>query len=202
MAGFNLGSSLRQIFRRANGGLEIAVGVDYLQNLAALQAFDQHLDIAVGKLQALHNVDDGTDLVDLVGLGSSMEASCWVARKIFLSLASASSSARTLDSRPTTKGVIMYGKMTTSRIGIMGSFLVSNFSRAESLMNHLVMQSELTALGKKKHNVAAQGLTYADGSKTATLSQEYHAGEEADQRARKSTMTGAHVHNLRKPATG
>src|SRR5581483_5388797 len=59
-----------------------------------------------------------------------MLASCWVARKIFLSAARASSSARTLDSRPTTKGVIMCGKMTTSRIGIMGSFLLSNFSLA------------------------------------------------------------------------
>src|SRR5438132_3970155 len=57
-----------------------------------------------------------------------MEASCWVARKIFLSAASASSSARTLDSRPTTNGVIMKGKMTTSRMGIIGSFLLSNFS--------------------------------------------------------------------------
>src|SRR5260370_5978172 len=57
-----------------------------------------------------------------------MEASCWVARKIFLSAARASSSARTLDSRPTTNGVIMKGKMTTSRMGIIGSFLVSNFS--------------------------------------------------------------------------
>src|SRR5450755_1088565 len=57
-----------------------------------------------------------------------MEASCWVARKIFLSAARASSRARTLDSRPTTNGVIMKGKMTTSRMGIMGSFLDSNFS--------------------------------------------------------------------------
>src|SRR5579864_2654329 len=57
-----------------------------------------------------------------------MDASCWVARKIFLSAARASSSARTLDSRPTTKGVIMKGKMTTSRMGIIGSFLLSNFS--------------------------------------------------------------------------
>src|SRR5271168_2333339 len=57
-----------------------------------------------------------------------MEASCCVARKIFLSAARASSRARTLDSRPTTKGVIMNGKMTTSRMGIMGSFLDSNFS--------------------------------------------------------------------------
>src|SRR5205823_284144 len=50
-----------------------------------------------------------------------MLASCWVARKIFLSAASASSSARTLDSRPTTNGVIMKGKMTTSRMGIIGN---------------------------------------------------------------------------------
>src|SRR5580704_6302734 len=57
-----------------------------------------------------------------------MLASCCVAKKIFLSQASASSSARTLDSRPTTNGVIMYGKMTTSRMGIMGIFLLSNFS--------------------------------------------------------------------------
>src|SRR5579864_2027468 len=57
-----------------------------------------------------------------------MLASCWVARKIFLSEASASSRACTLDSRPTTNGVIMYGKMTTSRMGIIGNFLVSNFS--------------------------------------------------------------------------
>src|SRR5208283_1317303 len=63
-------------------------------------------------------------------LGSSIEASCWVARNIFLSLVRASSSARTLDSRPTTNGVIMYGKMTTSRMGIIGSFLLSNFSFA------------------------------------------------------------------------
>src|SRR5713101_1815887 len=57
-----------------------------------------------------------------------MEASCWVARKIFLSPAMASSSARTLDSRPTTNGVIMYGKMTTSRMGIIGKRFVSDFS--------------------------------------------------------------------------
>src|SRR5215831_15986828 len=62
-----------------------------------------------------------------------MEASCCVARKIFLSAAMASSSARTLDSRPTTNGVIMYGKMTTSRIGIIGKRLVSDFSLEVSM---------------------------------------------------------------------
>src|SRR6266436_6114584 len=57
-----------------------------------------------------------------------MEASCWVARKIFLSPAIASSRARTLDSRPTTNGVIMNGNMTTSRMGIIGNRFVSDFS--------------------------------------------------------------------------
>src|SRR5437764_10751947 len=68
-----------------------------------------------------------------LGLGSSVEASCWVARKIFLSPVMASSRARTLDSRPTTKGVIIYGKMTTSRIGIIGRRLVSDFSLEVSM---------------------------------------------------------------------
>src|SRR5580700_10574030 len=58
-----------------------------------------------------------------------MEASCWVERKIFLSPARASSSARTLASRPTMKGVICCGKMTMSRTGIMGTRFNSCFSR-------------------------------------------------------------------------
>src|ERR1700748_1071023 len=69
-----------------------------------------------------------------LGLGSSVEASCCVARQIFLSPAIPSSSARTLDSRPTTKGVIMKGKMTTSRIGIIGRRLVSDFSFEVSIL--------------------------------------------------------------------
>jgi hypothetical protein len=40
----------------------------------------------------------------------------------------ASSNARTLDSLPTTNGVIMHGKMTTSRMGIIGRRFVSDFS--------------------------------------------------------------------------
>src|SRR5579863_7715858 len=67
------------------------------------------------------------------GRGSSTLASCCVARKIFLSPASASSSARTLDSRPTTNGVIMCGKMTTSRMGIIGKRRVSDFSLEVSI---------------------------------------------------------------------
>src|ERR1700728_1971930 len=64
-----------------------------------------------------------------LALGSSVEASCCVARKILRSPLRASSSARTLDSRPTTKGVIMYGKITMSRMGIMGSLRGSDLSR-------------------------------------------------------------------------
>src|SRR5713226_7154059 len=58
-----------------------------------------------------------------------MEASCCVARKIFLSPASASSSARTEASRPTMNGVIISGKMTMSRTGIIGTRFNSVFSR-------------------------------------------------------------------------
>ncbi len=108
---------------------KIAFGVGDLQDLAALNAFDQDLDVAVGQLQALHDVDDGADLVNLVGLGL-VDAGVVLGGQEDLACraASASSRARTLDSRPTTNGVIMYGKMTTSRMGIIGSFLVSNFS--------------------------------------------------------------------------
>src|SRR5436190_6474685 len=66
-----------------------------------------------------------------------MDASCCVARKIFLSPAIASSRARTLDSRPTTNGVIMNGKMTTSRMGIIGSRFVSDFSFEVSIYKNL-----------------------------------------------------------------
>src|SRR5437763_12778171 len=76
----------------------------------------------------------------LFGFGSSVEASCCVARKIFLSPAIASSRARTLDSRPTTNGVIMYGKMTTSRMGIMGRRLVSDFSFDVSIASVLLYE--------------------------------------------------------------
>src|SRR5579871_4613198 len=49
----------------------------------------------------------------------------------------ASSRARTLDSRPTTNGVIMYGKMTTSRMGIIGKRFVSDFSLEVSMFLRL-----------------------------------------------------------------
>src|SRR5512142_2853 len=77
-----------------------------------------------------------------------MLASCWVARKIFLSAASASSSARTLDSRPTTNGVIMYGKMTTSRMGIIGRRRVSVFSLEVSMRG--VVSGQLSVVSCQK----------------------------------------------------
>ena len=104
------------------------------RHLGALDAFDQDFDVAVGQLQALDDVDDGADLVDLVRLGLVDGGVVLGGEKIFLSPASASSSARTLDSRPTTNGVIMYGKMTTSRMGIIGSLsCIGFFLRCESL---------------------------------------------------------------------
>src|SRR4029077_9183946 len=68
-ARFNLRRRLGGITGDPDGGLQIAFGFDDLQNLAALDAFDQHLDVSVGGLQALHDVDDGADLEDVPGLG-------------------------------------------------------------------------------------------------------------------------------------
>src|SRR3974377_2554779 len=69
-----------------------------------------------------------------------MDASCCVDRKIFFSPVKASSSARTLASRPTMNGVICCGKMTMSRTGIMGTRFISCFSRlnmqAPELLSH------------------------------------------------------------------
>jgi hypothetical protein len=49
--------------------LQIAVGLGNAKDLAALDALDQDFDVAVGELQALHDVDDGADLKNVVGLG-------------------------------------------------------------------------------------------------------------------------------------
>ena len=46
-----------------------AFGVRDLQDLAALDTFDQDLDIAIGELQALDDIDDRAYLIDLVCLG-------------------------------------------------------------------------------------------------------------------------------------
>ena len=56
-------------FAGAHGGDEEAVAVVHFDRLGALHAFDQHLDVAVGHFDALHDVADGADLVDLLGLG-------------------------------------------------------------------------------------------------------------------------------------
>src|SRR5258708_14365620 len=63
------------------------------------------------------------------GLGSSSEAACCVERRLFCPPASASSSARTLASRPTINGVIWCGKITMPRTGIIGTRFISCFSR-------------------------------------------------------------------------
>src|SRR6476646_7486654 len=98
-----------------------------------------------------------------------MEASCCVARKIFLSAAKASSRACTLDSRPTTNGVIMNGKMTTSRMGIIGSFLVSNFSLdvvTESpwkILLQKALSSTPSAVGARLKNYEQLGSSASSG---------------------------------------
>ncbi len=68
-AGFDLRIGFGGVARHPHRDLHVALGLADLQNLAALDALDQNLDIAVGQLQALHDVDDRAHLVNLVGLG-------------------------------------------------------------------------------------------------------------------------------------
>jgi len=103
--------------------MEEAVRVDNLKNLAAFHTLDEDLDIPVGKLKTLDYVDDGADLIDLIRLGLIYAGVVLRSEKDF-------SIAGKRLFRPTTNGVIICGKMTTSRIGIMGSLRVSNFSLA------------------------------------------------------------------------
>src|SRR5713226_5945107 len=79
-----------------------------------------------------------------------MEASCCVDRKIFLSPASASSRARTLASRPTMNGVICCGKMTMSRTGIMGTRLISCFSRLNIKAPEIQVAASSSGRGREK----------------------------------------------------
>ena len=67
--GFNLRRDFGRVLHGADSGFEVAVRVRDLQNFAAFHALDQHLDVAIGQLQALDDVDDGADLVDLARLG-------------------------------------------------------------------------------------------------------------------------------------
>ena len=50
------------------GGTGLVV-MERLKNFPALNAFNQNFDIAVGKLEALNDVDDCPDLVNFVGFG-------------------------------------------------------------------------------------------------------------------------------------
>jgi hypothetical protein len=53
----------------AYGGDEEAVAVSDVDGLGALDALDQDLDVAIGHFDALHDVADRADLVDVLGLG-------------------------------------------------------------------------------------------------------------------------------------
>ncbi len=68
-AGFNLWCLLSRILRGAYGGLKVTISIHYLEDLATLQTLHQDLDVAVRKLQTLDDVDQRTDLKNLIGLG-------------------------------------------------------------------------------------------------------------------------------------
>ena len=49
--------------------MQIAFGLDDLEDLAALNALDEDFNVAIGQLEALHDIDDGADLEDVSRLG-------------------------------------------------------------------------------------------------------------------------------------
>src|SRR4051812_21786417 len=87
------------------------------------------------------------------GRGSSTDASCCAARKIFLSFSSACSSARVDEGLPMTKGIIMCGKTTTSRSGTIGR--VSYTSNEDSKLTGFLDQSNGFVL--RHHDFAGDG---------------------------------------------
>src|SRR5882724_6134273 len=66
---FERGRSFNGRARQADGGLEEAFGFGDLEDAATFDAFHENLDVAVRQFEALHDVDDGSDFVDFVGLG-------------------------------------------------------------------------------------------------------------------------------------
>ena len=63
---FELGIGLDGITSQPDRRLHEAFSVCYLENFAALNSFDQHLDIAVGQLKPLNDVDHCPDLINLI----------------------------------------------------------------------------------------------------------------------------------------
>ena len=92
-----------------------------LDGARAIDALDQHLDVAVGQLQALDDVGDAAHRVDVVGprvvdrrvVLRREEDPLVLQQRVF-------QRARVDDGRPITNGIIMCGKTTTSRSGTMG----------------------------------------------------------------------------------
>jgi hypothetical protein len=65
---FDLGSGLDFGGKQADGGAEEAFLGSDGKGASALDAFNEHLDIAVGQLDALDDVGEGADGVDFLGL--------------------------------------------------------------------------------------------------------------------------------------
>ncbi len=66
---FHLRTGLCLHGNQANRGAEEAFVARDLHDLGAFGAFDQHLDVAVRQLHALHDIRERSDLVDFLGLG-------------------------------------------------------------------------------------------------------------------------------------
>jgi hypothetical protein len=119
---------LRSKWRQSERRLNISILVGHLQDPCAFNPFDQDLGISIGEFQALNDCGNGADRKYFSGLGIVDGGVVLGCQEDPFIASSAASRALTEDSRPITNGTIMNGKITTSRIGTMGSRVCSYLS--------------------------------------------------------------------------
>ena len=112
----------------SHGRLQKAFGLDDLQDLAALDTFNQNFNISVWKLQTLDDVDDGANLKYVSSLGL-VDRGVVLGGKKDLLIAGQSFLERAYARLPAHHERRHHvGEDDHVRMGIMGSFLLSNFS--------------------------------------------------------------------------
>ena len=114
-------------------GTNVPFLLDEALDLAALLAFDQHLDGAIRQLEQLQHGSDRTHAVQAIFARIIVRGVFCASRRICLSPVIAASRASMDFSRPTNNGMTMCGYTTTSRSGSKGNstsvFIMSALQR-------------------------------------------------------------------------
>ena len=91
-----------------------------LDGAGAIDALDEHFDVAIGQLEALDDIGDAAHRVDVVRLRVVDGRVVLRGQEDPLVLHQRMLERAVEDGRPITNGIIMCGKTTTSRSGTMG----------------------------------------------------------------------------------